>query len=113
MSNKPFYEKDGFEKIVARAIAGLILFLFFLFMWVFNPTTYDKFSIENVWEAVHPFHWLKDTIGTIGFTSLCLYVVGWLGKAVYAFTEPKEENSLGLVHAVAAVGALSIILLFV
>jgi hypothetical protein len=107
-------DSEKLTKVVARSIIGLCLFLFFLMAWVINPNgTSDAFSSENLWEAVHPYHWLFDTIGMIGFTAFALYIAGFLGKVVYTFTEPKEENSSGLIHAVAAIGFLSIILLFV
>lgn len=104
---------EALTRTVTRAIVGLCLFLFLLLGWIVNPKgTSDKFASENLWEALHPYHWLFDTIGFIGFVAFALYIAGWLGKAVYAFTEPKAENSSGLIHLVAAIGFLSIFLMF-
>lgn len=105
------------EKIlsyIVKGVIGLCLLLFILFLWVFNPgVNADKFSNETVWEAVHPYHWLKDSIGMLGVIAFGLYVAGVLGKTVYSFTGPKAENSPGLVHVIAVIGVLCVILLFV
>lgn len=99
---------------IVRGFIGLVLLLFVLFAFVINPgVNADSFSNETLWEAVHPYHWLKDTIGMIGFVAFALYVGGVLGKTVYAFTGPKTARSSGLIHAVALIGALCVILLFV
>lgn len=104
---------EALTRNIVRGIVGLCLLLFFLFAWVINPgVNSDKFASETLWEAVHPYHFLFDTIGMAGFIAVALYVAGWLSKAVYLFTEPKDENSLGLIHAVAAIGFGSIFLMF-
>ncbi len=105
---------EKFLTNLVKGFIGICLLLFFLFAVVINPgVNADSFSSETLWEAVHPFNWIYDTVGTVGFVAVALYVAGFLGKAVYAFTEPKSENSSGLVHVVAAVGFLSIILIFI
>lgn len=98
---------------IVKGFTGLILLLFLLFAFVINPgVNNDNFSNETLWEAVHPFHWLFDTIGMIGFTAVALYVGGFLGKVVYAFTEPRP-NSSGFVHVIAGAGILCVLLIFV
>jgi hypothetical protein len=94
--------------IVVRTIAGAIGIIVLYLMFVHEPKSSqtDKFVTETMWEAVHPYHWLWDTLGVIGMTFYFMYVTGLAGKAVYEFTGQKAENSSGLVHVVFAVSLL-------
>ena len=100
--------------LIVRLIAGAILVVAFMCMFIVNPgINKDAFSSETLWEAVHPFHWLFDTLGCIGLVFFSLYVSGMAGKIIYQFTGPRTANSSGMVHVVAIVCALLMIMFFV
>lgn len=106
--SKVFYDNEKKEWIVIRVIAGaigvIVLYLMFIHQPVSSQT--DKFVTETMWEAVHPFHWLWDSLGMIGLVFYFLYVTGLAGKAIYEITGQRTKNSSGLVHVVFAVSLL-------
>lgn len=104
---------ERLPRTVARGIIGLCLLLAVIYMFVDPSVNKDKFTSETLYEAIHPYNWFFDTLGLISIFYFGLYVAGFAGKVVYSFTEQKSENSSGLVHAVFAVAALFVILMFI
>lgn len=104
------------EKTINRVVrfgAAAILFVALLMMFVINPhQNQDKFSSDNLWEAVHPFHWFWDSLALVGLVGFALYVGGFLGKVVYNFTGQRTKNSSGMVHVVGILCALLMLLFF-
>ena len=100
---------------IVRAIIALVFSVLILMMFVIEPKGSDSgaLNIDNLWEAVHPWHWFFDTVALIGWVAFGLYLAGLLGKTVYAFIEPKSENSGGLIHVIGIAGMLVGLLFFV
>jgi hypothetical protein len=112
--SKAIKDSEKTEWLIIRIFAGAILLIGILFMFFVDPgANKDKFAIETLWEAVHPYHWLWDSIGLAGLVFFTLYVTGLAGKTIYALTGPNSENSSGLVHLIGLACALSMLLFFV
>ena len=61
---------DKTSKLIQRIGVFGILLVVLLFMFVFNPhENADKFSNETMWEAVHPFKPVWDTLALVGLIS--------------------------------------------
>lgn len=115
MSDKPFYDNgraDKNLKLVVRAVGMIIFGIVVYLTFIHNPhVNADKFSNETMWEAVHPFKWYK-IFGIAGMVFYFLYVLGFAGKVIYAFSEPKTDNSPGLLNVIFAVSVALMITMY-
>ena len=101
---------DKTQKLILRATVGLILLVTLLFMFVINPhVNDDPYSNETLWEAVHPYNALWDTLGLIGLIGFCLSLTGYLGQVFSFFT----DVSKGAIQAIAIVCMILMVLFFV
>jgi len=96
------------QLLVVRIIVGLILFTALLFMFVINPhVNDDPFTNETLWEAVHPWHPLFDTLGLIGLVGFATFITGYLGKIIGSLTSINK----GTIQAI-GIGFMLLTLLF-
>ena len=102
--SKVFRDSEKNEWLVVRVIFGVILTVNLVLMFVVNPGgANDRYVTENLWEAVHPFHAIKDTIALIANLFVYLYLGGLAHKVIkpiYEFVQPKGENSFGATRVV-------------
>jgi hypothetical protein len=96
-------DSEKLEWLVLRVFFAAILTLQLLLMFVFNPGgATDKFAVESLWEAVHPFGFF-DFIALIANLFVFLYLGGLANKVIkpiYELVQPKGENSFGLTRGV-------------
>jgi hypothetical protein len=99
--------------LIVRIGIGAIMLITFLLMFVINPhSTGSAVDTKNLWEAVHPYHLLFDTVALAGLVFFALFISGLAGKVVYAFVQP-PANSTGLIKVIAGISALATLLFFV
>lgn len=102
--------KDNRELLPMRIGIGVILLIVLLLMFVVNPgENTDKFSNETLWEAVHPWNAIKDTIALIALIGFSLLLTGYLGKFFNIFTTMTPETA----KAIGIICGLAMILFFV
>lgn len=104
MSNKPFKETDGFEKIVLWGILAAVVICFTLFGFVIK----QECDIDRayLWCRLHPLS-LFDIIGCIMFYGGSVFISGLLPVKLY---NPENSSKWNLIWF--AVMALSIILIW-
>lgn len=102
-------KSDNREMLPGRIGLGIILFIMLLFMFVINPNeNADKFGSDNLWEAVHPWNAILDTVALIGLIAFALLLAGYLGKLIGSFKTITAEGA----KVIGIIGMLLTVLFF-
>lgn len=105
-------KQENKEWIPARVIGGIIIGITLTMMFIIKPSAASNGSTidtNNLWEAVHPFHPIWDSLALAGLIFFTLYVLGLVGKIVYSFASEVKMN----IHIIGWGSALLTLLFFV
>ena len=98
-------KKENKEWLPFRIGGGIILGIALAMMFIIKPSAESMghpIDTNTLWEAVHPFHPVWDTIALAGLLFFSAYIFGFAGSVVYSFAEKKRIN----IHVIAIVSML-------